>query len=75
MSPRPPQPGPALLEWMGTGMFKTSVFPVPPGAQRKVTIQLTQLLRSRIAGRFSLPAVDRLHGAADSVLVDQRQPR
>ena len=22
---------PALLEWMGTGMFQTSVFPVPPG--------------------------------------------
>ena len=23
---------PALLEWMGTGMFQTSVFPVPAGA-------------------------------------------
>lgn len=36
---------PALLEWMGKGMFKTSVFPVPPGAERKVTIQFSQLLR------------------------------
>ena len=27
---------PALLEWMGTGLFKTSVFPVPPGATRTV---------------------------------------
>jgi Ca-activated chloride channel family protein len=36
---------PALLEWLGTGMFKTSVFPIPPGAERKVSIQLTQLLR------------------------------
>jgi Ca-activated chloride channel homolog len=36
---------PALLEWIGTGMFKTSVFPVPPGAERKVTIEFTQLLR------------------------------
>lgn len=36
---------PALLEWMGTGMFKTSVFPVPPGASRTVTLQYTQLLR------------------------------
>ncbi|MCA9203835.1 MAG: VWA domain-containing protein [Planctomycetales bacterium] len=36
---------PALLEWMGTGMFKTSVFPVPPGAERKVTIRFSQLLR------------------------------
>jgi Ca-activated chloride channel family protein len=36
---------PALLEWIGTGMFKTSVFPVPPGAERKVTLQFSQLLR------------------------------
>ena len=36
---------PALLEWMGTGMFKTSVFPVPPGAERKVTLRYTQLCR------------------------------
>lgn len=36
---------PALLEWIGTGMFQTSVFPVPPGAERKVTLSYTQLLR------------------------------
>jgi Ca-activated chloride channel family protein len=36
---------PALLEWMGTGMFKTSVFPVPPGAERKVTLRFSQLCR------------------------------
>ena len=36
---------PALLEWIGTGMFKTSVFPVPPGAERKVTLKYSQLLR------------------------------
>jgi len=36
---------PALLEWMGTGMFQTSVFPVPPGAERKVTLRYSQLLR------------------------------
>ncbi|HEV3418006.1 MAG TPA: VIT domain-containing protein, partial [Pirellulales bacterium] len=36
---------PALLEWMGTGLFKTSVFPVPPGAERKVTLRYTQLCR------------------------------
>jgi Ca-activated chloride channel family protein len=36
---------PALLEWMGTGMFKTSVFPVPPGEERKVTLRYTQLCR------------------------------
>lgn len=36
---------PALLEWIGTGMFQTSVFPVPPGAERKVTLRYTQLCR------------------------------
>ena len=36
---------PALLEWIGTGMFQTSVFPVPPGAERSVTLRYTQLCR------------------------------
>ena len=36
---------PALLEWVGTGMFQTSVFPVPPGAERRVTLKFSQLLR------------------------------
>ena len=36
---------PALLEWIGTGMFKTSVFPIPPGAERTVTLHYNQLLR------------------------------
>ena len=36
---------PALMEWIGTGMFKTSVFPVPPGAERKVTLSYSQLCR------------------------------
>ncbi|MGM0488180.1 MAG: VIT domain-containing protein [Planctomycetota bacterium] len=36
---------PALLEWMGTGMFKTSVFPVPAGAKRTVTMHYSQVCR------------------------------
>jgi Ca-activated chloride channel family protein len=36
---------PALLEYMGRGLFKTSVFPIPPGADRTVTLRYTQLLR------------------------------
>ncbi|MFN8740989.1 MAG: VIT domain-containing protein [Pirellula sp.] len=36
---------PALLEWMGQGMFQTSVFPIPAGAERKVVIHYDQLLR------------------------------
>lgn len=36
---------PALLEYMGRGLYRTSVFPIPPGAERRVTIRYTQLLR------------------------------
>lgn len=36
---------PALLEWIGAGMFQTSVFPVPAGAERKVSLRYTQLCR------------------------------
>ena len=38
---------PALLEWMGTGMFKTSVFPVPAGAKRTVSLRYSQLCRQQ----------------------------
>lgn len=37
---------PALLEWIGTGMFQTSVFPIPPGAKRTVTLRYSQLCRN-----------------------------
>src|SRR4051812_6733165 len=36
---------PALLEWVGNGMFQTNVFPIPPGARRTVTLRYSQLLR------------------------------
>ncbi len=36
---------PALLEWVGTGMFQTSVFPIPPGGERTVSLRYTQLCR------------------------------
>jgi Ca-activated chloride channel homolog len=38
---------PALLEWVGLGMFKTSVFPIPAGATRTVTLKYAQLLRKQ----------------------------
>ncbi len=38
---------PALMEWIGTGMFKTSVFPVPPGAKRTVSLRYSQLCRKQ----------------------------
>ncbi len=34
---------PALMEYMGRGLFRTEVFPVPAGADRKVTLRYTQL--------------------------------
>lgn len=37
---------PALLEWVGHGMFRSSVFPIPPGQTRTVTLRYSQLLRS-----------------------------
>lgn len=36
---------PALLEYLGQGMFQTSVFPIPPQAERTVEIRYTQLLK------------------------------
>ena len=36
---------PALLEWIGTGMFRTSVFPIPPGAKRTVVLKYSQVCR------------------------------
>jgi len=47
---------PALLEYMGRGLFRTSVFPIPPGADRKVTMRYTQLCkRDRDVVAFSYP--------------------
>jgi Ca-activated chloride channel family protein len=47
---------PALLEYMGRGLFRTSVFPIPPGADRKVTLRYTQLLRrDRDVVEFTYP--------------------
>lgn len=36
---------PALLEWIGNGMFKTSVFPIPAGESRVVNLKYSQLLK------------------------------
>lgn len=39
------QRDPALLEYMGQGLFETSVFPIPAQAERTVEIRYTQLLK------------------------------
>lgn len=36
---------PALLEYMGQGLFQTSVFPIPGNAERTVEIRYSQLLK------------------------------
>jgi Ca-activated chloride channel family protein len=47
---------PALLEYMGRGLYRTSVFPIPPGADRKVTMRYTQICRrERDVVEFSVP--------------------
>lgn len=47
---------PALLEYMGRGVYRTSVFPIPPGADRKVTMRYTQLCRrDRDVVEFAYP--------------------
>ena len=47
---------PALLEYMGRGVYRSSVFPIPPGAERRVTLKYTQLLkRDRDVVEFSYP--------------------
>ncbi|MGO9916794.1 MAG: VIT domain-containing protein [Isosphaeraceae bacterium] len=47
---------PALLEYMGRGLFRTSVFPIPPGALRKVTMRYTQVCkRDRDVIEFAYP--------------------
>ena len=35
---------PALLEYVGRDLFQTSVFPIPPGAVRKLELSYTQVL-------------------------------
>ena len=47
---------PALVQWIGTGMFQTQVFPLPPGAERTVSLRYTQVCkRSGSLCDWSLP--------------------
>ena len=47
---------PALMEYMGRGLFRTGVFPIPPHADRKVTLRYQQVLRrDRDVVEFSFP--------------------
>src|SRR5207249_3346583 len=72
---------PALLEYMGRGLFKTSVFPIPPHADRKVTLRYTKLLRrDRDVVEFSYPfgtqkfTAKPIQRLALTVNIDSREP-
>ena len=68
---------PALLEWVGYGMFQTSVFPVPPGAERKVSLKFSQLLRKdQQLTDLIIPALDgQVHVVAGREALDSRRDR
>lgn len=64
---------PALLEWMGQGLFQTSVFPLPPGGERKVTLKFSQLLRkSQSVTDFIMPLSSGRYSASPVEKVDIR---
>ena len=47
---------PALLEYMGQGLVRTAVFPIPPGADSTVTFRYTKLCtRNRDVVEFAYP--------------------
>lgn len=37
---------PALLEYIGRGAFQASIFPIPPGGERRIELEYTQVLTS-----------------------------
>jgi len=55
---------PALLEYMGRGLFQASVFPIPPGADRKVTLRYHQICKKdRDVVEFVYPLATQKHSA------------
>jgi Ca-activated chloride channel homolog len=55
---------PALLEYMGRGLFRASVFPIPPGADRKVTLRYTQICKKdRDVVEFVYPLATQKHSS------------
>ncbi len=55
---------PALLEYMGRGLFRASVFPIPPGADRKVTLRYNQICKKdRDVVEFVYPLATQKHSS------------
>ncbi|MBL9118846.1 MAG: VWA domain-containing protein [Phycisphaerae bacterium] len=62
---------PALLEWAGWNLIRSSVFPVPPGGTQRVQVTFEQLLES-VGDRidYVLPRSDMSRGPAWSIEID-----
>lgn len=68
---------PALMEWIGCGLVQTSVFPIPAGAERTVSLRYTTLCRSDAGvveflaplrgARYSTSPIERLHASVTIV--------
>ncbi len=72
---------PALLEYMGRGLFRTSVFPIPPGQSRTVTMRTTYLCRrDRDLVEFMYPLSTQKHSSkpvgrtAVTVNIETKEP-
>jgi Ca-activated chloride channel family protein len=72
---------PALLEYMGRGLFRANVFPIPPGADRKVTLRYTQICKKdRDVVEFIYPLATQKYSAkpiqrlALNVLIESKDP-
>ena len=64
---------PALVQWIGMGMFQTQVFPVPPGAERTVSLRYTQICNRSGAERLAVDSLaDEVHVPSDR---PDRDPR
>lgn len=61
------QRDPALLQYVGQGLFQTNVFPIPPGVTRAVQFQYTQLVEQREGlFHFRYPLRGQPGGAGDA---------
>jgi Ca-activated chloride channel homolog len=61
---------PALVQWMGWGLFQTDVFPLPAGAQRTVTLTYSHLIeRDGMQHHWRLPISAAQYGCQPSATV------
>ncbi len=67
------QRDPALLEYIGRGLFQASVFPIPAGASRTLELTYTQILKrsaSLYAFKYPLRTQQYSHTAVESLAIN-----